>query len=79
MALARPGFWQTHKHNRNYGMQWHEFPTYRELKKVLLQSIKDDVEEEITVIRFRRGEWGEWWEKWIESNGKLKKISEGWS
>jgi len=30
------------------------------------------------VTRFRRGQWGQWFEHWEEVDGKLKIIKQGW-
>ena len=55
-----------------------EFPTYAELKRNLKQLIENSPENKVTVHRFRRGEWGEWFEKWIMLDDKPIKIDEGW-
>jgi hypothetical protein len=60
------------------GKEWKPFPTYTELKKKLKELIGECPDKELTVFRSRRGEWGEWFEKWIMSNGKPKIIKEGW-
>ena len=59
---------------------WKEFKTYRELKKKLPELIKEnDDPEGLFVLRTRRGEWGEWFERWKLINGKPEIIREGWS
>ena len=55
-----------------------EFPTYRELLKNLVTLLKEDRENIVTVYRTRRGEWGEWFEKWGLLDGKPVKLKEGW-
>lgn len=58
---------------------WRSFPTFKELKKNLKTLIKENGGQEITIYRSRRGEWGEWWEKWILTGEKLRKTGAGWS
>jgi hypothetical protein len=60
-----------------------EFPTYAELKKNLKKLIQESPDHEVTIFRSRRGEWGEWFEKWILSsynynNGEPIIIKQGW-
>ena len=56
------------------------FKTYAELKKALKDYILDNHigEDEVFVTRSRRGEWGEWFEKWVKINGKPTIIKKGW-
>ena len=56
------------------------FKTYAELKKALKDYIIDNHigEDEVFVTRSRRGEWGEWFEKWVKINGKPTIIKKGW-
>jgi hypothetical protein len=62
----------------DYDHKQFEVPTYAEAKR----NMKDYLNEangEVTIYRHRRGEWGEWFEKW-EFNYKRKPIivKEGW-
>ena len=59
------------------------FTDYREAqksaRKILLQG--DDKHgkiDSINVTRFKRGEWGEWFERWELCDGKPKIIKQGW-
>jgi hypothetical protein len=56
------------------------FNTYAELKKALKDYILDNHigDDEVFVTRSRRGEWGEWYEKWIKVNGVPKIVKQGW-
>ena len=56
------------------------FKTYTELKKALKDYILDNHigEDPVFVSRSRRGEWGEWFEKWVKVNGEPKIIKQGW-
>lgn len=56
------------------------FNTYAELKKALRERILHEHigEDEVFVSRSRRGEWGEWFEKWALVNGKPTIIKQGW-
>jgi hypothetical protein len=57
------------------------FKTYTELKKALKDYILHNHigDDRVFVIRSRRGEWGEWFEKWELVNGKPKITKQGWS
>lgn len=56
-----------------------ERPTYRQLKKELPALMKEYGQDKVTVFRSRRGEWGEWFEKWeLLPSGKLVKTNSGW-
>ena len=56
------------------------FNTYAELKKALRDYILDNHigDDEVFVTRSRRGEWGEWYEKWIKVNGVPTILKQGW-
>ena len=54
------------------------FASYAELKKNLKSMILSSYGNEITVFRSRRGEWGEWFEKWCMCDGKPKIFKQGW-
>lgn len=55
-----------------------QYPTYRELRKNLRKHLEVNLEPTVSVYRSRRGEWGEYYENWILSNGKPVKVKEGW-
>ena len=59
-----------------------QFNTYTELKKALkdyiLHNHIGDDDDYVHVIRSRRGEWGEYYEKWEKINGKPKITKQGW-
>ena len=56
------------------------FKTYAELKKALKEYILHNhiADEPVFVTRSRRGEWGEWFEKWALVNGKPTITKKGW-
>jgi hypothetical protein len=56
------------------------FKNYAELKKALKDYILHNHigEDEVFVTRSRRGEWGEWFEKWALINGKPTITKKGW-
>ena len=64
--------------NRVESHDTREFKNYKELKKNLVSLLKEDRENIVTVYRQRRGEWGEWFEKWGLLDGKPVKLKEGW-
>jgi len=56
-----------------------EFKTYRQLLKELPSLFKETGKQVITIYRTRRGEWGEWFEKWTTTaKGDLSLIKQGW-
>ena len=56
------------------------FKTYTELKKALKDYILSNHigSYRVSVTRSRRGEWGEWFEKWELINGKPTITKQGW-
>jgi hypothetical protein len=56
------------------------FKTYTELKKALKDYILDIHigSDEVVVNRSRRGQWGEYYEKWTKINGKPTITKKGW-
>lgn len=52
--------------------------TYAEFKKRINAFMKDSFDENVTVYRHRRGEWGEWFEEWHRVGGKCKIFRQGW-
>ena len=74
--MDRPEFHT--EESRNYPKSvWINRPTYRELKKDLPALLEEYEMEEATVFRFRRGEWGEWFEKFYLVPGKKPKVRMG--
>ena len=55
-----------------------QFPTYSEVKKRMKYLLEVSDNNEVSVYRHRRGEWGEWFEKWAMINGRPTIIKEGW-
>lgn len=54
------------------------FPTYAELKREMKNLIKQTSNGIVHVYRHKRGEWGEWFERWEMSNGKPVITHHGW-
>jgi hypothetical protein len=52
--------------------------TYTEVKRRMKAFMNDSFDENVSVYRSRRGEWGEWFEHWSKVGGKCKIIKEGW-
>jgi hypothetical protein len=86
-GLPRPGFWATtqetyddyYRGNRKNISKYVSYPTYRELLKNIAKHIEEDLEKSIFVTRSKRGEWGEWFERWeIGVSGKPKIVKQGW-
>lgn len=52
--------------------------TYKEVKRKMNAFMSDSFDENVSVFRMRRGQWGEWFENWSRIGGKAKIIREGW-
>jgi hypothetical protein len=66
------------KHSANYTKVYN---TYAELKKELPKLLEEHIkftDDSIFVSRSRRGQWGEYFEKWDLINGKAKITKQGW-
>jgi len=55
-----------------------QFATYSEVKKRMRDLLAISKNNEVSVYRHRRGEWGEWFEKWAMINGKPQIFEQGW-
>ena len=55
-----------------------EFKTYRELRKNLPSLLKESENNEVHVTRYKRGEWGQWFEIWKFRINKPVCIEQGW-
>jgi len=55
-----------------------QFATYSEVKKRMRDLLEVSKNNEVSVYRHRRGEWGEWFEKWAMINGKPQIFKQGW-
>ena len=57
-----------------------QFDTYVNLKKELKEICEANIDEDyVSVVRSRRGQWGEWFEHWKIIDGKPTIIKEGWN
>jgi len=57
-----------------------EYKTYAELKKDLPKICKENIDADgVRVVRSRRGQWGEWFERWKLNNGVPTIVKDGWS
>ena len=52
--------------------------TYKEVKSRMNAFMLKSFDENVSVFRARRGQWGEWYENWSKVGGKCKIIKEGW-
>ena len=83
MAHRRPYVFLNYVHtawdsNRVESHETRTFKSYRLILKNLVSLLNEDRENIVTVYRQRRGEWGEWFEKWGLLDGKPVKLKEGW-
>jgi hypothetical protein len=61
-----------------YRSTYIEFPTYRDFIRKLKQVSVGTGSWSVTLIRYKRGEWGEWFENWRCEDGKLSIERQGW-
>jgi len=50
----------------------------RELRKDLKNQLTRAHDGEVCVARSKRGQWGEWFERWKLSGGEPRLVDEGW-
>jgi len=55
-----------------------QFKTYQLLLRKIGEMLEESNDNEVCVSRSRRGQWGEWYEKWQMRDGKPYKFSETW-
>lgn len=66
--------------NVGYKTEYKFYNRYRELIKDLSKLFIEYKVKSLLVIRYRRGEWGEWFEHWeMDHNGKPTIVKSGWS
>jgi hypothetical protein len=53
-------------------------PTYKAVKRKMNAFMNDSFDENVSVFRRRRGQWGEWYENWAKVGNKCQIIKEGW-
>ena len=72
--------WRVGRHRVSSPFITKTFNTYAELKKALRDYILHNhiSTDRVFVTRSRRGEWGEWFEKWELINGKPTITQKGW-
>lgn len=64
--------------NSKYPFIENRYKTYKELKRDIKSALENSIDNEVEVIRSRRGEWGEWFERWSIVEGKPKIIKQTW-
>ena len=71
--------WATYR-SQNGTDERRVFPTYAKLRGAMKAMMSDSVDNVVDVTRTRRGEWGQWFERWAinEQTNKLEKIKETW-
>ena len=52
--------------------------TYAEVKRRMKAFMQDSFDENVSVYRHRRGEWGEWFEHWSKIGSKCQITKQGW-
>ena len=52
--------------------------TYKEVKRRMNAFMLNSFDENVSVFRRRRGQWGEWYENWVKVGSKCQIIKEGW-
>ena len=61
------------------------YKTIQELRKNLKSIFEDALPwrvdyygSTVNITRYRRGEWGEWFEIWEKSDNKIRRVKQGW-
>lgn len=72
------GYQGEFENNVSNGHIQKQFASYSEVKKRIKDLLKISDNNEVSVYRHRRGEWGEWFEKWSLIDGKPKIFKQGW-
>ena len=66
--------------NVGYKTKYVFYKTYRELVKDLSNLFIEHGVKSLFVVRSRRGEWGEWFERWeMDYRAKPSIVKSGWS
>lgn len=52
--------------------------TYKEVKRRMNAFMLNSFDENVSVFRKRRGQWGEWFENWSRIGGKCEIVKQGW-
>jgi hypothetical protein len=65
------------KHICNGSIQ-KSFGTYTEVKRRMRDLLNLSSDNDVSVYRHRRGEWGEWFEHWSMVNGRPEITRSGW-
>lgn len=65
---------------KNFKAECTVYSTYRELMRNLIKHLSESYDNEVSISRSRRGEWGEWFENWkLDFDGKnATLIKQGW-
>ena len=86
MANFKPSIrFTTMESERDYKNGLRKYPyienfynTHKELKREIKKCLEESKDDLVEVLRSRRGEWGEWFERWSLVNGKPKIIKQTW-
>ena len=57
--------------------QWIYYKTYSELKRNIKRHVEENYEDQVSVSRSKRGEWGEYFEIWEMVNKKPTIVKQG--
>jgi hypothetical protein len=77
MAVSRP--WASYRNQQGSDVE-KTYKTYAALRKEMRAMMNDSEDNIVEVIRTRRGEWGQWFERWSvnQRTNKLEKIEDTW-
>ncbi len=70
---------QYHNGERKSRTNVNVYPTYAKLKRSIGAVLRESHDECASVVRSKRGEWGEYFEHWELVNGKPTIVKEGWN
>lgn len=73
-------YWNSPSYARKSMYIVERFKTYQELLKKLPVILEDSIDVYVSVVRSKRGQWGEWFEHWqLDSSRKPVIIKQGWN
>jgi hypothetical protein len=75
--VPRNYYGEFEEHVKNGKIQ-KSFGTYSEVKRRMRELLNLSSDNEVSVYRHRRGEWGEWFEYWSLVNGRPQITRSGW-
>jgi hypothetical protein len=77
--ITDEGLRQFHNKDRKSRNDVNVYSTYAKLKTAMGAMLRASFDERVSVVRSRRGKFGEWFEHWEMISGKPTIVKEGWN